>query len=842
MFKMKKCSSVVLVFCMLLSMLSAALPVSAANDEQTMPPLSVAYTIDNPADGLAEGTVTVTLPKDHGADDIYLYWGDDDGRLAGYGALAPFKVAGTETTHRMTNNTVIPEGATRLLAYSYSDTTGMSETYAETALPIGCNFSDPGEPIAKLQVVSDTHVQALNSLYTQHFKGMLEDIAITAPDSLGVFVVGDTVDNGFTSQYEKFMEVYNSVEGAPPIFMGIGNHETWGDAKTYDALVELFTSYATLPDGTHPESINYDFWLNGYHFIFLGNDEFSSTAYFYEDTLNWLDETLAENRDITRPTFVFLHQSISNTVAGGLAGQGWSGVGTESALRAVLQKYPEVMFWNGHSHWVLNSYGTMYERDVNLPTAFNTAAVAYLSTSYDRIGSEDVRGSEGYYVEIYEDKVLVRGRDFENNQWLPSAYFFVDYREDAFADSTTPDGSEPVGSEPARDSGNHFEVNKTVFREGEPIEITALAGDGNDWIGIGEGSGPSIIWYYVKDAGLNTPINLRDTENGVLNVQNEMLSNLPAGNYTIAWLENDANFNTREYSVDIIIVGEDGTTPGTVVPVTPTETKGALNGSKYNIENPANGSAKGKLVAYLPYNHGAESVSFWWADDNGKLEETAFATSSVSGSIVSLTVPETVSIPESATKVLVYTESEQFGVSADICVIELPDEDPGLNLISTDKTEYTQGEKVYITLSVDGSYGSEDWVGIGKVGASSNSASIAWEYVGEWTPGTPTTITDFDGSALAPGSYIVGLVRNGGNWEGGTRCGNNFVIITIQPPFEMGDVNKDGRIDSKDARLILQFTVEAIELTSEQQALADSNGDGDIDSKDARKILQTAVL
>ncbi len=74
----------------------------------------------------------------------------------------------------------------------------------------------------------------------------------------------------------------------------------------------------------------------------------------------------------------------------------------------------------------------------------------------------------------------------------------------------------------------------------------------------------------------------------------------------------------------------------------------------------------------------------------------------------------------------------------------------------------------------------------------------------------------------------------------------NIDFIDVQnveeaPQFEPGDVNGDNVIDSKDARLILQSAVEAIDLTPEQQVRANVNEDTDIDSKDARLVLQIAV-
>jgi len=56
-----------------------------------------------------------------------------------------------------------------------------------------------------------------------------------------------------------------------------------------------------------------------------------------------------------------------------------------------------------------------------------------------------------------------------------------------------------------------------------------------------------------------------------------------------------------------------------------------------------------------------------------------------------------------------------------------------------------------------------------------------------------------------------------------------------------GDVNGDRKVDSTDARIILQYAVGKIEETALATAAADVNGSGTVDSTDARLVLQYAV-
>ncbi|MCI8397330.1 MAG: hypothetical protein HFJ52_06920 [Clostridia bacterium] len=52
-----------------------------------------------------------------------------------------------------------------------------------------------------------------------------------------------------------------------------------------------------------------------------------------------------------------------------------------------------------------------------------------------------------------------------------------------------------------------------------------------------------------------------------------------------------------------------------------------------------------------------------------------------------------------------------------------------------------------------------------------------------------------------------------------------------------GDINKDGKVDTKDARLALLNYVGKEKLTDEQKLLGDVNKDNKVDTKDARQIL-----
>ncbi len=78
--------------------------------------------------------------------------------------------------------------------------------------------------------------------------------------------------------------------------------------------------------------------------------------------------------------------------------------------------------------------------------------------------------------------------------------------------------------------------------------------------------------------------------------------------------------------------------------------------------------------------------------------------------------------------------------------------------------------------------------------------------------------------------------------ETGTEV-ESVVEVESEPESEassivIGDVNGDGEITAKDARLALRISAKLDVPTADQKVAADVNGDGDVTAKDARSILR----
>lgn len=348
-------------------------------------PTSIEYKLENATDGMADGTLTLNLSNDNCTEEVVLYWADDDGVLDGYTSLAPFFVTDSKMTFDMYANTIIPQEATRLVAYG-KNSLGLSEEFCAVELPDDCQY-DIGQAECEFSVVSDVHITIANehiadpsltvadqsSIHDAHFTGMLEDIKNVSPTSGGVFIVGDIANAGYETEWQHAQALIEAAS-APDVFFTLGNHDLYGGA--YSVKSAAFKKYAKT------DSVYYEKVVGGYHHIALGSESSGGGLYadLSDSQLEWFEGRLKDltESEPNKPVFVYLHQSLYNTIAGSFPGQNWDGVVQDEKLRAIVKKYPQVCMFNGHSHWDLNTRGSMHDRSDGLPNIFNTASVGYL--------------------------------------------------------------------------------------------------------------------------------------------------------------------------------------------------------------------------------------------------------------------------------------------------------------------------------------------------------------------------------------------------------------------------------------------------------------------------------
>ncbi len=475
---MKKLLSIILVLCFSIAIFAAAIPnVGAATyDEKYFRAPAAAVYESFGKQGYAYGRITVSAESwvnnnpDGCPVDAVVYWGNANGKLEGYSPAATFKLSTRSTAFEFSDLQIIPEGADRFVVYTMIHGTEiMSTKYVEAMLPEGAAYSIDKAPLMRLVVISDTHLRSSDTSATNiKFKDMLNDVNTMYPDAKGIFINGDVINSGrdLTDTLVPRAEWAKLTEYAQtskiPIFMGIGNHDIWPNASR-DTMKVIFTNTAILPDGSHPNSVHYDFELDGYHFVFIGDDDGDPTyATLSDATLEWLDQTLAKGYSEDKPTFIFFHQALTNTVAGSLTnfGQEWDGVINAVEVRAVLSKYPQAILFSSHSHYSMDNIQNAYSGGNTFPFNFNTASLGSVDGASDE--------AQGYIVEVYDDAVVLKGRDFAGDEWKGTAQYAVSYADIENNGGTVP---APIVPDNNNNENNDTENNNSNNTQ-KPTEAT----------------------------------------------------------------------------------------------------------------------------------------------------------------------------------------------------------------------------------------------------------------------------------------------------------------------------------------------------------------------------------
>ena len=295
--------------------------------------------------------------------------------------------------------------------------------------------SDLGKKLYSVGVLSDSHVGAATGeadLITalQYFENE-EDIEFTA-------ICGDLTHNGNDEQLTKWKQITNTYSSTP-VYGIAGNHEAGGPFSPLgmDAL-KPYTD----------QDLYYSFEVGNDVYIMVGMYQtHKSNTPFAEGELQWLYETLEANKN--KNCFVFMHlfpwdgsgdavncygeDYLDNTIDG-------------EVFYSLMKHYKNVTWFHGHSHAKfelqevnsMNNYDDKYaSHSVHIPSVASPTDISADGTSY----SKDYSGSQGYVMDVYENKIVLRGRDFVSGKFLPIASYSLDVsiknvKENSYFDTT----------------------------------------------------------------------------------------------------------------------------------------------------------------------------------------------------------------------------------------------------------------------------------------------------------------------------------------------------------------------------------------------------------------------
>ena len=190
-----------------------------------------------------------------------------------------------------------------------------------------------------------------------------------------LFHVGDLANNTELEVFHKYIamkERYFPGREIPEIFC-TGNHEFWttrdraGSMKHHEAISRIVSQ-----KGDNPLHIVF----KGYDFLSLVDEKAPS---YSKDLLEKLEAELdkAVARDDKKPIFLLTHFPPAETMVGSYRSSG------SRELRELLDQYPQVVSFSGHTHDPLENERAIWQGEF---TAITTSTLSYVCSS-----------DEGYY-------------------------------------------------------------------------------------------------------------------------------------------------------------------------------------------------------------------------------------------------------------------------------------------------------------------------------------------------------------------------------------------------------------------------------------------------------------
>lgn len=236
-------------------------------------------------------------------------------------------------------------------------------------------------------------------------------------------VAGDLVENAnVESQLATYKNIVDTYSPTKPVYSIPGNHEHYSNkVKDYLANYTGKPLYYSFTKG------NDVFIMVGHYGAYAGDGiGWLATETWSQEELQWLYETLEANRN--KRCFVFTHVLPHEHRVGNpnnlyvTAGKPllWytndGGIG--QAFISLLRHYKNTILFHGHSHtrfWLQELDAKANYSDAD---GYRSVHIPSLSVPRDPNGTKltDVYAeSEGYIVDVYDDYIVLNGRDFIDN-------------------------------------------------------------------------------------------------------------------------------------------------------------------------------------------------------------------------------------------------------------------------------------------------------------------------------------------------------------------------------------------------------------------------------------------
>ena len=400
--------------------------VSRAITENITKENSLKYFFKNKERGFAEGTLKLDIKGLKEKKNYDLYWGDGSGALKKYSKICQLKLSPNDSakSYDFISTNLIPNEATRVVAINNNK--------------IKYDFKIPKykriieERLFRFGLLSDVHIDANDNDKAESvadFKRAILHFKKQKADFIGIS--GDTTTDGRLIDMKKYRNVIDDNAGSLPIYVSRGNHDCKNDANNLNLYKEYIES-----NGQYFEKR-----INNEIFLFMGLDSYDyQLNSFTEEQMTWFENKMEKYKD--QRVFVFEHVFIGPTGnAGDLYPYGnggfiFEGDNISNRFKKCIDTYKNVVFISGHSHLAFDLQRISDDANCAESTDERCNRVHVPGGSRPRVNSIDtpdnksntvnnLKGSQGYLVNVYKDYITLEGIDFQKGKYLPLAQYII---------------------------------------------------------------------------------------------------------------------------------------------------------------------------------------------------------------------------------------------------------------------------------------------------------------------------------------------------------------------------------------------------------------------------------
>ncbi len=270
------------------------------------------------------------------------------------------------------------------------------------------DVKDPENCVLNFSVLSDVHVEGNNTARYKVFAKALQNVKKNKSGNDAIVFLGDNTMNGQNIENMLFHGTAAAVLKGENVIPVMGNHDIGNGEGDYEKLQNRWYDYTAAFFGKQLQHPYYYEVVDGFYFIVLGMESHAvHEMYVSEEQYAWLEETLDAAAGSGKPAFVFCHYPMDYAVDE-------DGNETDRLVNMIADynRENDIFVFVGHTHMPMHLFWSFHTYD-GYPEI-------YLPRLTSLSGDDDTPGDDtgvGAVIEVYENEVTVRCRDFYRGEW-----------------------------------------------------------------------------------------------------------------------------------------------------------------------------------------------------------------------------------------------------------------------------------------------------------------------------------------------------------------------------------------------------------------------------------------